>query len=183
MEVVAARVPYLMLCNYYPYAAACARFSVTFLRHTKQAVTASNILDGIIKIFTVIHTIDFGDEVALMVEALLDFTPELQNWNIFIDRLLSPITDLTADKYYLLEFFCQSIIQTVTGKCDIVREKPRRADPRKSVNRNIVETVTPHIHTFLTLYGKRKENALLLFETINIMPFFLLQKTEQNEEV
>lgn len=182
METVAGKIPTLMLCKYYPLAAASGRFFITFLRHTKEIVSTSDVLNGIVKAYNIFPK-NYNNEVALIVEATLDYIPELQNWNVFIDSLLSAESDLTADKYFLLEFFCQSILQTVTGKCDVPRKKPRRADPRKSVNRRIVEVVTPHFCTFLDLYGKRKQNGLLLLKIINVMHFSYLEKTEQNEEV
>lgn len=181
MKIPADRITTLILCKYYPLAAACGRFYITFLRHCRQSKTHLDILKGIVRTCKLSRKIN-NNEVAFFVEAILDNTPELQDWNTIINELTT-VDSNSIDQYLLLEIFCQSLIQTVTGKCSTAREKPRKGHISKITNKSILHIFLSNFCTLITLYGKKKENILLLLEALSVLDFSLLQETAENEKV
>lgn len=180
-EIPSSQISSLIISNYFPLAAACGRFFIGYLYRITTTSTHFSILDGLLRYCNTILECE-GNKVAWVVEAVLDCTPELQNWPVFIKHLLS-VNSKLQDREVLLDIFCQSITQTVTGRCEIERRKARKGTIRKSVNRGIVEMFIPNFSLLIQFYGKRKGCVLSLIKTLNVLDFSHLPNEGDNDVV
>lgn len=148
------------------------------MRQLSETTVDFDILNGLLQLYRTIPQTYNKNAIALIVDAMLDFTPELQDWNTYIKKIMSSKVTV-SDKSNLLEFFCQAMIQSMTGTCEVLRTKPRQTKIRKSINTDIILTFITHYQPLTQIFSKNKCSILSLFKVLNTMD---LSQLEENNE-
>lgn len=89
----------------------------------------------------------------------------------------------TDDRAILYEIFCQAILQTVTGRCEIERNKGRKGVVKRTVNGTIVRTVLPHFANLIDNYVTEKRGQIVSMKMLDVMDFTFLEMNHDNEMV
>ncbi|RZC40341.1 cohesin subunit SA-2-like, partial [Asbolus verrucosus] len=144
------------------------KFLVTYLR--SQNRSDEQLLLSLSKIAFL--TREFGERVPFLVESCIEFSNELQNWNVIVINLLLKHEIELNTRKHVLELMKESIRYSLTGRCSksrhfIQEDSPQPADEHIAV----ADSIIPHFEGLVLTFQNDKKCLNHLVEILTFINF------------
>ncbi|XP_025836644.1 uncharacterized protein LOC108745182 isoform X1 [Agrilus planipennis] len=160
----------LMLQKNYPLARAAGQFTIKSFRRDNEN---NEDIDVIHKLMQLLSVPKFLERIALLVESVIDFARELQNYDLIFTMLMRE--DSTEEEDIILcSLLSQSVVQIATGRSPVVRDRCRKEKPQELVNQKIAYFFITRLYD---LMRKFSSNALCTKSFCEILLVFNYEET------